>query len=114
MTFRKSHALLLSYVASLLTLAASGDDINLYRLVMPVWFAEVPVGSLPLDDENTDFIKSPAPQTSQNPETDWNLPACRLAARIRPVSKNLTLSFMGAASRQHPLAPDSAMTPLRC
>src|SRR6516225_11135670 len=104
MTYRKSHALLLYYVASLLTLAASGDDINLCRLVVPDWFAEVPVGSLPLDDENADFIKSPAPQISQNHEAGWILPACRLPAGIRPLADNLTLSFLGTPSRQPPLS----------
>ena len=71
-----NHALLLSCVASLLTLGASGDDINLYRLVLPAAFAQVPVGSLPLDDENTDFLASPAPESSRMQEADGLPTAC--------------------------------------
>jgi hypothetical protein len=41
-----------------LTLAASGDDINVCRLAFPSLFAQTPVGSLPLDDDNFDFVES--------------------------------------------------------
>jgi hypothetical protein len=45
----------LSLLTCLLTLAGSGDDLNLARLALPSAFADAPPGSLPLDDDNTDF-----------------------------------------------------------
>jgi hypothetical protein len=42
----------------LLVLVASGDDINLLRVAVPSASAAAPMGSLPLDDGNTDFLES--------------------------------------------------------
>ena len=55
----------LFYLTVLLTLAASGDDVNIMRLAMPAAFASSPVGSLPLDDENTDFVRPSELRLSQ-------------------------------------------------
>jgi hypothetical protein len=45
---------LMAWVACLLTFGASGDDINLLRLVLPS-LASPTSDPLPLDDPNTDF-----------------------------------------------------------
>jgi hypothetical protein len=55
MTQRRRFSILLSFTASLLTFAASGDDFNLFRVVLPNVFGSMPVGSTPLDDENGDL-----------------------------------------------------------
>jgi hypothetical protein len=60
----------LALVSCLLTVAASGDDFCLVRVVFPATTAGTP--ALPLDDPNTDFVAA----------TDS--PAAGLAARIRP------------------------------
>jgi hypothetical protein len=45
---------LIAWVACLLALGASGDDLNVMRLLMPGLSPHL-VGPLPLDDPNTDF-----------------------------------------------------------
>jgi hypothetical protein len=45
---------LMTWVACLLTIAASGDDFNLVRLLLPPPFSLIS-STLPLDDPNTDF-----------------------------------------------------------
>jgi hypothetical protein len=51
---------MLCLLASVLTVAASGDDFNVLRLAL----SPSPLGSapLPLDDPNTDFVRSTDPQ----------------------------------------------------
>jgi hypothetical protein len=44
-------------VLVLLVLLSSGDDINCGRLAVPSFWTAIPVGSLPTDDENTDFLR---------------------------------------------------------
>jgi hypothetical protein len=49
---------LLAWVACLLTLGASGDDVNFLRLSLATPSCPQPNGPLPLDDPNTDFTPS--------------------------------------------------------
>src|ERR1700730_1404730 len=52
------YTLALQLLACVLTLAASGDDINLMRVALPAPFSQIPIGAIPLDDENTDFVRA--------------------------------------------------------
>ena len=97
-------------LTALLTLAASGDDINIMRLAMPAAFASSPVGSLPLDDENTDFVRPPELQLSQY------LPLTPIAWCFSPVHTLLGFSshlVFWIDSPRH-LSCHSALAPLRC
>jgi len=105
----------ISCVACLLTLGASGDDLNLARLLLPSAFRDVAPGALPLDDENTDFIaptdsaasehEAPAPIHPPAP-AGWGL------VISRPVLEGPDRS-RGATLRGHPL-PGPFSAPLRC
>ena len=99
----------LSYLTVLLTLAASGDDINIMRLAMPAAFASSPVGSLPLDDENTDFVRPSELQLSQY------LPLTPIAWCFGPVHTLLGFSshLIFWIDSLH-LSCHSALPPLRC
>jgi hypothetical protein len=105
-----SRRALLSLTA-LLTLTASGDDINVLRLALPSAFALSPVGSFPLDDENSDFIR---PLESQHQLIGRTLPAYRATETIQQIPTSLSTAFLPLASSQHQLSGDSTMTPLRC
>ena len=101
-------------LAALLTLTASGDDINLLRLALPSAFALSPVGSFPIDDENSDFIRP-----SESPESQHSLigpmsPACRSAETIQQISTSFSPALVSSAFAHHQLSGDNAMTPLRC
>jgi hypothetical protein len=100
----------LFYLTVLLTLAASGDDINLVRLAMPAAFASSPVGSLPLDDENMDFVRPPELQLS------LYLPLTPIAWCFSPVHSLLGLSshLVFCIDSPHHLPCHSALPPLRC
>jgi hypothetical protein len=107
-----NRALLLLTV--LLTLSASGDDINLLRLALPSAFALSPTGSFPLDDENTDFVKpheSPAPR---RPLKGTMLPACRSAEAIQHILTSWPSALAPSVFTHHQLSGDSVMIPLRC
>jgi hypothetical protein len=101
-------------LAGLLTLTASGDDINLFRLVMPSAFTHSPNGSFPLDDENTDFIKPPESPASQNQLIGPPLPSCSSAETFQQIRSPLSSSLAPSDSTHYQLSGDSAMTPLRC
>jgi hypothetical protein len=51
---RPSHLLFVC----LLTIIGSGDDFNLMRVAFPAALAGAPTSGLPLDDPNTDFVRS--------------------------------------------------------
>jgi hypothetical protein len=114
MTCKKTPRVLLGLFASLLTLAASGDDINLYRLAMPCAFAQSPLGSFPLDDENTDFIQSSPVQMPRNQDASPGLSICSFAAVFLRMPYDSASPFVLVAATQHNSSYDGAMTPLRC
>jgi hypothetical protein len=51
--FHAVRAILLAGAA----LVFSGDDCNFMRIAFPSYWADVPVGNLPLDDENMDCVR---------------------------------------------------------
>jgi hypothetical protein len=114
MTMRSNKSRALLSLAALLTLTASGDDINLLRLALPSAFALAPVGSFPLDDENSDFISPVESPESQDQEMDPTLPTCTSAETIQQIPTSLSSALMPSASRHHQFSGDSAMIPLRC
>jgi hypothetical protein len=105
-------------LACVLTLAASGDDVNLLRAVLPAPFASIPVGALPLDDENTDFIET---ENSVAPDGTPARPDGRLAclagwtpgpAGCRSATPPFPLQTASRASEHSARA--HILTPLRC
>jgi hypothetical protein len=62
-------------LSCLLTLAASGDDCCLLRIVFPGTFATAE--TLPLDDPNTDFVQASGTATAHGcaPDRDASQPA---------------------------------------
>jgi hypothetical protein len=71
---------MLAWVACLLTLGASGDDLNLLRMgLVPV---PQPPRPLPLDDPNTDFTAPAALTQTDTPDgpTTLHLASGRMAA----------------------------------
>jgi hypothetical protein len=76
-----------------LALISSGDDCNLMRLCFPFYWASVPVGSLPLDDDNTDYLRARtqsarqgrAPQGDDEPVTP-TLPETALNVEFSSIS----------------------------
>src|SRR6516162_5097737 len=91
----------LLFLAALLTLSASGDDINFLRLAWPSGFVLSPVGSLPLDDENTDFVR---PSDSQDPQHELRvstLPAARSVETIHPVPTSSSSAPLPSAYANH-------------
>jgi hypothetical protein len=104
----------LSVMACWLIVAASGDDFNFARLVLPSLFGEGT--SLPLDDPNTDFdgtvneARSSFPQRGQErPDTVGVLPStlCHGGENLSQVPKVLVVS--GGAGPRLQLNP-----PLLC
>jgi hypothetical protein len=112
MTLCRNTNRALLFLAGMLTLAASGDDINLSRLALPSAFALSPTGSFPLDDENSDFVK-PA-ESSRHQLIGPMLPACRSADTIQQVPAPLSSALVSSVFTDHQLSGNSAMTPLRC
>jgi hypothetical protein len=107
-----NHALLL--LAVFLTMAASGDDINLLRLALPSAFALSPAGSFPLDDKNADFVKPSESSASQH-QLIGSMPAARRSAgTIQPKPTPLSSALVSSALTHHHLSGNGAMTPLRC
>jgi hypothetical protein len=91
----------------LLTLGASGDDINVIRLLAPAVFQEC--GPVPLDDDNADFISEAQSPVSANEE----LPMSPLAYSV---AEDHPISWLNAL-RPHELVSsisDSLSVPLRC
>jgi hypothetical protein len=75
----------LPLIACLLTLMASGDDLNLPRLL--ILSAPTPLvgGGLPVDDDNADFVKpSPGP-ILKGQDSAWNSLPCGAEWDLRPV-----------------------------
>jgi hypothetical protein len=115
MTRRARHLKVIVLCGCLLTLVASADDFNLARVAVPAAFAGAPARTLPLDDENTDFLaSSAAPGSGQsrgrNPR---NRPEPR-----RHAARTATGAFLAsgptAPRRNLLLAHDSFHPPLRC
>jgi hypothetical protein len=101
-------------LAALLTLTASGDDINLLRVALPSAFALSPNGSFPLDDENTDFIKPPESLASQAQLMGPTLLFCRSVEKFEQIPTPLSSAPASPDSTHCQLSGDSTMTPLRC
>jgi hypothetical protein len=100
-----------------LTLAASGDDFNFMRVALPSAFAGTPAGTIPLDDENTDFTRPPSfemrgqkdvRQSDWNTWVAWNLNAS-FAARSTPPTR-----FSIAFAQDDRPPQDHLRIPLRC
>jgi hypothetical protein len=99
-------------LACLLTIIASGDDVNLMRVVFPAAFTS-PIGSLPLDDPNMDFVaRAPSRPHTQRGDapvftgTTLNLARVAGAGGCPP-------SLPARAGDYHIPCP-SIMPPLRC
>jgi hypothetical protein len=114
MIIRPNNNRVLLFLAALLTLSASGDDINFLRLALPSAFALSPVGSFPIDDENSDFTRPSDSQESQHPLPIRTLPAGRSVETVKSLPTSLSTAPVPLALTNHQLSADSAMTPLRC
>ncbi|HZU35220.1 MAG TPA: hypothetical protein VFA18_04910, partial [Gemmataceae bacterium] len=87
MRHRTHHSVLLPLLACWLTVASSGDDFNLLRAALPQTFASCPVGQLPLDDPNTDFVPpTTTDQVGLSIERSSQLAGARLLTAIPPTS----------------------------
>jgi hypothetical protein len=108
---------LIAWVACLLTFGASGDDINLLRLVLPADACLATSHPLPLDDPNTDFTLPAKCSTASFKDGVSRLPAFCWGNHVgaSPVSKldspSLLIHFSAtpAGFRSNRLNP-----PLRC
>jgi hypothetical protein len=103
----------------MLALISSGDDCNLMRLCFPLYWVSVPVGSVPLDDDNMDYLRARAQTARQGraPRSDDD--------PVTPAWPDTALS-VEFSSPSHPansLRPDAAAgkrgtiilaIPLRC
>jgi hypothetical protein len=111
------HGILMSLCSCWLTLAASGDDFNFMRVALPSAFAGTPAGTIPLDDENTDFtwpssFESRGQKDVQQSDSvtwiAWNLNASYAAQRTLPTRFSI-------ASAQDDRPPHGDLrVPLRC
>jgi hypothetical protein len=106
MSPRPKLILLVTFFSCLLTLAASGDDVCVVRLV----FVPESVGEIefPLDDPNTDFLEPGALLTHQHPGWDASCGGTKSAADANavrvacaflrwnplPVDRNLSLAAL--------------------
>ena len=113
MTHRSRVSILLSFTACLLTFAASGDDINLFRVVLPNVFRGMPAGSTPLDDENGDLALAGASQ-------ERSLPSAYLHDLVADPTElccpepSGSRAFDALLRTTEPIYGGSAVFPLRC
>jgi len=113
--FLRRHASVVQLLACLLTLVASGDDFNVMRAVAPATFSQIPVGALPLDDENTDFLEAQNPATPDAHRAPRdNGPAFLLspAAGATCAAPPVALHMASPGNEHSSRAP--VLTPLRC
>jgi hypothetical protein len=109
---RRSASLYL--FTSALTFAASGDDINLFRIALPSVFAYAPVGSCPMDDENSDFVLSSSASKVKNHEVgEWATVGGTSTARS-VIPDAFVAPFLIDSFESHLFCRDSAPIPLRC
>jgi hypothetical protein len=112
MFHRKTYAPF-SVLASVLTLAASGDDFNVCRLAFPLTFADAPAGAFPQDDENSDFVSSFVLDIANCKETQPTA-----AQRYSPAAQCLvdvsSLTLSGFTSRDKSVLGGAISLPLRC
>src|ERR1700732_4012067 len=107
MTMCRNNNGALLFLAVLLTLAASGDDINLLRLALPSAFALSPIGSFPLDDANTDFVKPSESSASQHHLIGPMLSAFRSAETIQQIPTSLSSALVSSAFTHPQLSGNS-------
>lgn len=113
MTHRSRFSILLPFTACLLTFAASGDDINLFRVVLPNVFGSVPVGATPLDDENGDLASACNSEERSLPNA--NLPHSRGdAASVSCPQRPCCRAFHSFPPTLARFCGGSAVFPLRC
>jgi hypothetical protein len=100
--------------ACLLTIIASGDDFNLMRVAFPATLAGAPTGGLPLDDPNTDFVRSEEAwqQLPHGPQGSDTL----TAAVVGPVAACMACTPCRSPVPAGPLPAslNPIPTPLRC
>jgi hypothetical protein len=58
MDARRSSSPVVTTLACILVVCASGDDFNLLRIALPCAFVDAAKGMSPLDDESEDFLRS--------------------------------------------------------
>jgi len=114
---RTSYQVALSFIGGLLTLAASGDDFNVMRVLLPATFAHVPTGSLPLDDQNSDFLRPVDAAGSERTTSSRPDAPVRIGWQLWtpvPVS-GASDPYLGTAHPREELASHHpSLTPLRC
>jgi hypothetical protein len=110
---KKAHAQL-AFLTLLLTLAASGDDINVCRLAFPSFFAQAPIGAFPQDDDNFDFIDSAEPEAAHDQQFAISLPASCLSEGRQQTSSTLCSGVTTLPATLDHHCNGSALTPLRC
>jgi hypothetical protein len=99
MTKQRVYSSVLFMAACWLVLLASGDDINLARLVLPA--TDSPLEDvMPLDDPNFDFTESNAPPTPHQDEPSDGPRLLRTASRRPSIP---TAGFRQRTDRQIPL-----------
>jgi hypothetical protein len=111
---RTKRPIAISLFVSLLTLLASGDDLNIARLVWRSTSIQVPSSHLPLDDETTDFVESPESEVSQCQKVHYAPPIVLAAKVTRLLPLDLFLPFEFVSSSSDHLHCNCPFTPLRC
>ncbi|HEV3261338.1 MAG TPA: hypothetical protein VG013_31085 [Gemmataceae bacterium] len=111
------YSCVLSLLACLLTLAQSGDDINLARLMLPSAFSGTPWGTFPTDDENNDFTRPtesealPGDGSARPHPSAWADPHPAMAsAGPAPLPSPFETAFLRGSPRCRALLS----VPLRC
>jgi hypothetical protein len=102
---RPPSPLVLKAFACLLALLAGGDDFNLARAALPALFPPAPSDALPLDDPNTDAVKSAASEVPPDAGQDGS--GCR-----RPFPQAVASPL--ASTRDGPPPHLPLNPPLRC
>jgi len=115
MSWSKTQSWMLSLLTCMLTLGASGDDFDVWRVALPSAFA-ASEALLPLDDQNTDLIESTDP-TQSYPSRWYN--CRRFVAGLYPSTARVTAinSFpppwsIGAGRQHRPC--NERIAPLLC
>jgi hypothetical protein len=110
------HSAGLALLACLLTLAASADDFNLVRLLLPAAFAGVPAGALPEDDENTDFTQLPRPAGADSNRVRSECPPIAAGYLLQTAGARWSAFGLPTATGRPGAAGESRLsfTPLRC
>jgi hypothetical protein len=109
---RNGSSTLMAWVACLLTFGASGDDINLARLLLCLQASSAASDALPLDDPNTDFTLPAKITIAQFPSPVFQSDRADLAAAVGLADHRTFLPDLSANAGSYRLP--ELVPPLRC